>query len=79
MNNTTVIQAVFDVVRTRRNGAVRTIKLSTLRNKLVSKGIFAPTETITRALRQLRDEGTVQYEYVNGSYRINSLFGHTNF
>lgn len=70
--NQSVINTVFDFVRGREQGAVRSFKLPTLRSHVVRKGIIVSNETITRALRQLRNNGEINYTFDKNinSYRV---------
>jgi hypothetical protein len=67
---TTVIDVIADFTLSHRKGG---FKLNTLRKYVNGKGLVVSNETITRALRQLRLEGTVSYEYdtAQGLYRFN--------
>lgn len=71
-----VINTVYNILDARTRGAVRSLKLSTIRGNLVKQGVIASNETIARALRRLRNEGTVQYEYDRNtdSYRVKGFF-----
>jgi len=67
--NRTVIDTIADFTLSHRNNG---FKLNTLRKYVNRKGVIASNETITRALRALREEGTIRYEYDSkqGMYRF---------
>ena len=68
MNRTVIDTIARFAVEHRYNG----FKLSTLRKYVNRRGLIVSKETITRALRALREEGSVSYSYdtEQGLYKL---------
>lgn len=67
--NTTVIETVFNFHVATEQKKDQHFTVNAIRQYAAKHGIFAKTETVTRALRHLKHEGAIKYEHLtNGLY-----------